>query len=476
MEDLDVLANRLNLASERVLEAKSLVQQAVAGLEDVPSVIFPGLEAVRTGYWSSGAACAGVGPPGQLSATELSIRSEAMAEAGRFLGAAGVGGLQDDLDDLAAQVRLARVDYEEAERRAGAQISAWQKARATILYRLSRQGGLAGLFATAGMAGSVVAGVPGFTLKQGRAPSLAELLRAHHGDVRALLGSGLLPDFGFRVPNTAQVARGVTAHTTLIYGDGLQITVDRLTERADSAPTGVEDIANRIGALSASREADRTKVAVSKFVSASGQVSWLVTIPGTADPWLGNGPNAANMDTNLRAIAGDTNAIGIATLAALDNAGAVKGQPVVLAGHSQGGIVSAQLAADPDFNEVFTVAGILTLGSPVSQSKPRQDQQWLSVEHVQDAIPALAPANARGANHTTVVRDLATAADPAVRDQRNTMSVYHGTPTYAATGQMIDAENDLSLRTWREAVAPVLDQTATVTTYEYVVERAETAQ
>jgi hypothetical protein len=469
MEDLERVALQLNLAAGCIQDAKALGDQALGGIQAVPTVLFAGLEGFRLGFAQAGQ-CRVVGSSRHLTPTELAVRSEAIAEAGRFLGPAGIGGLEEELDDLAARLRLASAGYEAADQAAGEKVSAWEALRATIVGSRARLGPLGQLAATQDIVNSALLGLPGYWLENGRLPSLAELLRSHHGDVRALLGSAVLSPL--LVPDTPEVARGVTAVTTFFYGDGLSVSVERGRSVADSAPAGVAALADRIGALSASRAEDSTKVAVSRVVALDGQVSWLVTIPGTSHVTLDNGPVPSDMNTNLRAVAGDVNAIGLATLAALRDAGARKGEPVVLAGHSQGGIVSAQLASDPDFNRVFTVAGVLTLGSPVSQMKPGSAQQWLSLEHVQDTIPALAPANERGANHTTVVRDLAEADDPETRQGRDTMPVYHGTGTYAATGAMVDAAPDPSLESWRQAVAPVLDQTATVTTTEYVVKRA----
>jgi hypothetical protein len=318
---------------------------------------------------------------------------------------------------------------------------------------------------------STLVGIPGCWLEKGRVPSLAEMLRSHHGDARAVLASAVLPRFRFGQPSSADVARGITGQTTALYGDGLEVKIARLQEREDSAPAGVAALANKIRALSASRDKDSTKVALSKLTGPDGKVSWLVTIPGTIGASPIPGPNPAGMSTNLRGVAGDPNAVGIATVAAMQDAGVRKGEPVVFAGHSQGGIVSAQLAADPDFNRMFTVAGILTLGSPVSLMKPPKDQQWLSVEHSQDVVPAALPANERGANHTTVVRDLGVSAPPGGEGADNLLNAFHGTPVYARTGEMIDQSSASSLQAWRQAVAPVLNQNATVTTTEYLVER-----
>ena len=44
------------------------------------------------------------------------------------------------------------------------------------------------------------------------------------------------------------------------------------------------------------------------------------------------------------------------------------GEPIILAGHSLGGLVAQQLAADPQFNESYDIRNVVVFGSPTIQA------------------------------------------------------------------------------------------------------------
>src|SRR5436190_30255 len=68
---------------------------------------------------------------------------------------------------------------------------------------------------------------------------------------------------------------------------------------------------------------------------------------------------------------------------ALAAAGAGAGEPVLLVGHSLGGMVAAELARDPQ----LTVAGVVTAGSPVGATP--EGIPVLSLENRGDVVPLL---------------------------------------------------------------------------------------
>ncbi|MDR2252595.1 MAG: GPI inositol-deacylase [Bifidobacteriaceae bacterium] len=374
-----------------------------------------------------------------------------------------------ELEELIAKLEVAAADYEEAERYAMGQFSTWESIRSRVINSMAQFGPLGWLAGVAGAAASAVLGVPGYLVENGRWPSWGELLRSHQADLTAVVGGLAVPGFQWEPPSTSTASRGLGGLVLMLTGpDNLSFAVKRVSQTATGAPAGMGDVTQRILDLARSRSEDTTKIGITKVVSKAGAVSWLVTIPGTATPDI-TSPNPAGMLTNFLAVAGDPNVIGLATCAALRDAGAKKGEPVVLAGHSQGGIVSAQLAADEDFNSLYSVAGILTLGSPIGAMKPPVGQQWMSIEHVQDPVPALSPTSEYGSRHTAVIRDLAEASDEDLHEAQSDPEVAHTGSTYRATAELVDGYDDGNLAAWREAVAPVMDGEATATVTEYEI-------
>ncbi len=116
--------------------------------------------------------------------------------------------------------------------------------------------------------------------------------------------------------------------------------------------------------------------------------SWSVLIRGTQE-WL-PGNNPQDMLSNLQEIGGAASDQRRAVIGAMELAGIRPGEPVELVGHSQGGIVAANLAADPEFVSRFGVVSVLTAGSPVALAAPAKPQvQSLHLENTSDPVPAL---------------------------------------------------------------------------------------
>ena len=101
--------------------------------------------------------------------------------------------------------------------------------------------------------------------------------------------------------------------------------------------------------------------------------AWVVEIPGTQDWWPLPGPNPFDLTGDVASLAGRATAAGEVVATALAAAGARTGEPVLLAGHSLGGMVAAGLAADPSFRSRFTVTHVLTAGhrSPTTRCRSR---------------------------------------------------------------------------------------------------------
>ncbi|MDR1825947.1 MAG: hypothetical protein LBR27_11590 [Bifidobacteriaceae bacterium] len=307
----------------------------------------------------------------------------------------------------------------------------------------------------------------------GESFNMGEYVRANHENIVMALGPmALLADQANGL-STEAVAEGLANLNNIAkYGDGLNTAVTAGTAACIRPVTNAEGLVRDLGVVAAPSGGE-SHIAITKLTDADGQVRWLVEIPGTRVTDFIPGENPADMHTNVQAITGDSNGIAVATVQAMVDAGIAPDEPVMLAGHSQGGIVAAGLAADPSFTEAFDVSAVLTAGSPVSLLTPAKTVQVLSLEHEEDFMPALSGGrNQAGRNQTTVTRKLTDASDPAVRDTINDDLPGHAVSAYADTAAIVDANTDnASLQEWKKAAEPFFDQDATAEQTIYTAER-----
>jgi hypothetical protein len=235
----------------------------------------------------------------------------------------------------------------------------------------------------------------------------------------------------------------------LLHDGGVpQVTAELVPRAGARAPTGVEALARDTENLSDGDEYP-AHVRVVEVPGATGS-AWLVEISGTQawDPHAGSNPFDVTSDVRLMAQQSTVLADGVQQ--ALAQAQAASGrntaeEPVMLTGHSLGGIVAAGLASSPRFREAHRVTDVVTLGSPVARMPVPESVRVLSLEHGQDPVPRLdGRANPDRRTWVTVTRDLR--GDP---DRVHTASGSHATGEYAQTGAAVDASGDASLAQWR---------------------------
>ena len=167
-------------------------------------------------------------------------------------------------------------------------------------------------------------------------------------------------------------------------------------------------------------------------------------IPGTQSWQARPGANPFDLSADAAALAGRPNAVGAVVARGLRSCGARPGEPVLLSGHSLGGIAAAELAADQVLRREFTITHVVSAGSPTALSDVPDDVSVLSLEHDQDPVPWLdgEPSPDR-ANWVTVRRPV----DGALHA--------HDTQEYARTGAMVDASADGSLAAAASRPGPI---------------------
>ena len=216
-------------------------------------------------------------------------------------------------------------------------------------------------------------------------------------------------------------------------------TLDARTQAAlaampDAAPdthyTGVTTSADTIEHIVDMHggDADNGEIAIEEHVTVGEDGtttrSWTVDIRGTQSFAIGqSGPQ--DMTTNLQGVAGMASDQLNAIMEAMDAAGISPEDAVEFAGHSQGGIMAAQLAADPAVRARYNVVSVVTAGSPTATVAP-SDVPVLSYENSGDIVPGLDGNATRGEGVTTVrFHDYEAAAHP-----EDSVPSSHSAPLY----------------------------------------------
>lgn len=185
---------------------------------------------------------------------------------------------------------------------------------------------------------------------------------------------------------------------------------------------------------------------------------YVVELPGVHDYGFSRYPQdlpGAAVAEALR-----TSAYTRAVTAALDVAGVPVGAPVMLVGHSQGGIVAMDLAGDPAFNGPrVQVTHVVAAGAPITRKRVVAGTRVLSVENVHDIVTHLDDADARerpaDAGRLTY----------SFSDGRASVGDTHAAQRYAEHAAVLARSPNPEVRTWLDSAAGYLDAAFARTSY-----------
>ncbi|GEK21979.1 hypothetical protein [Cellulomonas xylanilytica] len=209
-------------------------------------------------------------------------------------------------------------------------------------------------------------------------------------------------------------------------------------------------------------------VSVQQLTHPDGTQAWVIAIPGTED-WGLNDPNAMDSTTNVRLMAALADDMTETVLAAMRESGIAPDEPVLLAGHSQGGMAALSVAAAA--GGTYRVRAVVTAGSPDIPRPVPAGLQVRHYRHTEDAVPQLDGTPDRtGSDVTVVTRDLGSTGGPAVATPLQAHDV-HG---YVETAARADRElaGSPGMRSFDAAARDVLGPPGTTAvTRQFVVTR-----
>ncbi|MFL6140321.1 MAG: hypothetical protein ACJ72N_00435 [Labedaea sp.] len=280
----------------------------------------------------------------------------------------------------------------------------------------------------------------------------------HPGMVDQLIGMspGMLSSLG--LPMDLAALMDITAAA---YPDGEPSVADNgIDPTGATPPHGLGDVMDGLG----HRNGTESNIDVRKVVGADGRVAYIVDIPGTRVWNLPgrDGGSANDFGTNVDAMAGNETVLQKGLEDAMRRAGIGPNDPVMLVGHSQGGMVAARAANDFVTSGEFHVTHVMTAGSPVGRMPVPDGVQMLSLENSGDVVAHLdASDNPASDNRTTVMFD----------NQSGTVGGNHAiTHNYADAAHQLDASTDPSVARFRDG-ATVFTGAVSVQTHQYTVVR-----
>ncbi len=245
---------------------------------------------------------------------------------------------------------------------------------------------------------------------------------------------------GLQIPSLDPVPSVARDVATLLPAAGPTVTIARADPPQLPVPRSVSDVIANIGRTydgsTATGVAGTPKgvISLQRLTHPDGTRAWVVEIPGTQE-WTPNTSNPMDMTTNLRLMAGLPDDLSTAVVHAMASAGVGADEPVMFAGHSQGGM--AAMAAAALVAPAYTVRAVVTAGSPDIPRAVPAEVQVRHYAHDEDLIPQVDGAGDRRSTSETVVhRDLGRTGAPATPAQA------HSIERYAQTAQ--DAQRALA--------------------------------
>ena len=259
------------------------------------------------------------------------------------------------------------------------------------------------------------------------------------------------------IPQLAQIATNLGQASGWKLDQKVSATVSKSV--VTQPPNSIAQMLERLSQVSF--KGDPT-VGVDVFHDNSGSKLAIVYIPGTQTIEFGEGANPLDMQSNIVAMSGSSQAASErAAVIAIQQAGIKATDEVILVGHSQGGMVAGNLAAN---SGNYAVAGLLTFGAPLAQLNLTKFPV-MAVEHVNDPVPNVSgKANPMKSNWVTVQRNSAAKESEALLHS-------HSLNSYRNTSNEIDQSQKSGIQRIREKLLGAARGSKAGTALDFVISR-----
>jgi hypothetical protein len=247
------------------------------------------------------------------------------------------------------------------------------------------------------------------------------------------------------------------------YPDGFPVVTATGVTQDVPSPRSVADVIGRLAARDAASTIGGA-IDVTLVTGPDGVRRAIVDIPGTKTWDPGESSDVTSLGTNARALVGQPTTYAAGVLVALRRAGVRADEPVLLAGHSQGGMVAVEVAEAARATGEFDVTHVVTAGSPIGRTVGRLPAtvDLLALENATDVVPHLDAAdNPDRPNVTTVGFG---AGDGTI------LGDHLLDPSYEEGARLVDASRALSLRDFEHSLSGFFAG-GTAVTHTYTVSR-----
>jgi pimeloyl-ACP methyl ester carboxylesterase len=179
-----------------------------------------------------------------------------------------------------------------------------------------------------------------------------------------------------------------------LYADGSPVLTRRPADPTDDASGPPRTMAALIRGLTVRSDnnaggAVDVRIVTTFAPDGSSQRAAIVDITGTTE-WAfatRSSKTVSNLATNLRTVGNEPSTYEAGVVLALRDSGIRSDEPIMLVGHSQGGLVAARLAADLSESAEFRVTHLVTAGAPIGLIDIPPSVQVLSLENAGDVVP-----------------------------------------------------------------------------------------
>jgi pimeloyl-ACP methyl ester carboxylesterase len=253
------------------------------------------------------------------------------------------------------------------------------------------------------------------------------------------------------------------AETLLIDGKPRTLSLGQDgSPAATRAPANLTDVLRGIALRDEGRDGE---IDVRIIETPAGTRAVIVDITGTKSQTpLPFNHDAADLGSGAAALQGHDTTYEQGVLEALNKAGVRPGDPVMLVGHSLGGMVAVNLARDAVRSKRYNVTHVVTAGAPIGSTVADVpgSVNVLALENARDIVPHLdGVTNPDRANVTTVSGEYGD----------HTIGGAHSLPkAYVSMAQDVDASNNQAVRDYLASAGTFFSGTS-VRTKTYVIQR-----